>query len=289
MGHSSPPFSVLMAFLRAQIAAQDIGLRMSSVLGSTSGGPVALSVQADFNPCPASFGPTAPCAVQKPEFNITFAASIHANTSLTQHTSLEPTHSVFNPEVLDDNTLGPVSNLIQMVYAAVRIDLGNPSPNNFILHYSSPGLVNNTLVTSFPETPQASGTLALLPMGLATPRIIHIEEELSRVDVTGPAEIQVVYLCRFQRMKSTGQVFISVLVATLSMFSSGYAAFMFGATYLAKRDRRGGSNDHPFFIFRRGLMVLIANVCDGAHSAAQSSPYMKSHDSQHGDQVQVKA
>ncbi|KAF8889655.1 hypothetical protein BD779DRAFT_1671768 [Infundibulicybe gibba] len=55
------------------------------------------------------------------------------------------------------------------------------------------------------------------------------------MNLTGPASVQVVYLCRYQQRKSLPQATISVIVATLSMFSGGWAVFMLIATCIVKR------------------------------------------------------
>ena len=50
----------------------------------------------------------------------------------------------------------------------------------------------------------------------------------------GPENIQVLYLCQLQRLKAPGPLITSVLVATLSMFMSGWALFIFIASRLAE-------------------------------------------------------
>jgi hypothetical protein len=52
--------------------------------------------------------------------------------------------------------------------------------------------------------------------------------------------MDVVYLCRFQHPLPPAQAFIAVLVATLSMFSSGWAIFLALATKVVKRRNSGG-------------------------------------------------
>lgn len=189
-----------------------------------------VSVQADFEPCPASLGISAPCAIKAPRFNITFAAVVYPNITLAQHTQSEPT-SDENPQVIDAVTAAPLANLIQLVYASIRIDLGNPSPNNFILNPSS---TNQTIAQSFPQT-------STLPVAQSNLYQKLTSQSFQPVTIQDPANIRVVYLCRAQRQKSAGPLFIAVLVATLSMFSSGWAVFMFVAAYIAKRPSEGFS------------------------------------------------
>jgi hypothetical protein len=202
--------------------------------------PVVLSVQADFEPCPASLGASASCANGVPKFNITNAAIVFPDSTLASHTESQPTNDD-NPEVIDSNTLGPLSNIIQLIYASARIDLGNPSPNNFILN---PSTSNQTLVQIFPRTNFTLEVKSLLYEKWTTGKGIENLKQYLPVSVDQPADIRVAYLCRSQRQKAAGPLFISVLVATLSMFSSGWAIFMFIAVYFAKRDDRGQDPSH---------------------------------------------
>lgn len=41
-----------------------------------------------------------------------------------------------NQPLIDIDTSGIISNVVQVVYAAVRFDLENSSPNNFLLNTS---------------------------------------------------------------------------------------------------------------------------------------------------------
>ena len=142
--------------------------------------------------------------------------------------------------VLDDNVKLPISNLLQTVYAIIRVELGNPSPNNFILH---PNVTDSTIVSKFPATPLNQGGDALVSQ--LYQEWTNPDPETKKylpVTVSGPANIQVVYPCRFQQRKTTGQLFISVLVATLATFSTGWAVFMSLAVYFVKRKGPSGKS-----------------------------------------------
>ncbi|TFK40231.1 hypothetical protein BDQ12DRAFT_680551 [Crucibulum laeve] len=226
----------VIADVLLQKGAEDIGKRVFSALVSSNyTTPVAVSLQVDFLPCPASLGADASCATSKPAYNISYTSAIFQDIRLLQNSLYEPI-SDDNPQIFNNDTLAPISNLIQLVYAATRLDLGNPSRNNFILN---PNITDQTLNSSFPNTVNnpAGG-----PLNTSVSSMYEIwdqrEQRLNEflpIGLEGPANIQVVYLCRFQRRKSAGSLFISVLVATLSMFSSGWAIYMMVATYFAKR------------------------------------------------------
>ena len=214
--------------IRLQIASIDVGRRAyNALLNSNYTSAVAISLQADITPCPMSLGSSAACGLATPNFTISSAGVVMSNLSFKQDTLPDPV------TVLDDNVKLPISNLLQTVYAIIRVELGNPSPNNFILH---PNVTDGIIVSTFPATPLNQGWKTL---------VSELYQEWTNPDpgtkkylpvtVSGPANIQVVYPCRFQKQKTPGQLFISVLVATLTTFSTGWAVFMVLAAYFAKR------------------------------------------------------
>lgn len=215
-------------------ATQDLGTRVyNAFLFSNQTSATAISAQATFNYCPMSLGLHAPCAVNPPQFDIFAAAIVFPNTTVHSYINQLPIDPVWNPWVFDNDTELAFFNLIQAVHASVRIDLGNPSLNNFILY---PAALNNTIASTFPITP-ANGeafSYSSLYTDLSSP-FPWLQQNLP-VTLSGPATIQVVYPCRFQQRKGPGAFFISVLVATLSMFSTGWAVFMLLATKVAKRN-----------------------------------------------------
>ncbi|KAF8896200.1 hypothetical protein BD779DRAFT_1608509 [Infundibulicybe gibba] len=215
----------------SQIAGQDVSDRLTEVITSTNGAsPVLISLQVDFPWCPASAGADAPCATQPPAYNISYASALYANTTLLMYNMFEPASSA-NPRIIDANTQDPINNMVQLIYAAIRIDFGNPAPNNFLLNPSS---LDSTINSTFPATPNPPQVLSQMNAFLQDP-ILRSRFDYP-VALAGPASIQVVYLCRFQVSKAIGEGIISVLVATLSMFSTAWAIFMVAATYFAKRN-----------------------------------------------------
>ena len=220
---------------RLQAAARDLGRRtFNALLTSNSTSPVAVSGQADITPCPMSLGSAAACGIATPNFTISSAAVVWSDLSFLVNTAPDPI------TVLDDNVNLPISNMLQTVYAIIRVELGNPSPNNFILH---PNVTDSIIVSKFPATPQNQHGQALVSeLYLQWTNPDPETKKYLPVTVSGPANIQVVYPCRFQQQKTPGQLFISVLVATLSMFSTGWAVFMVLAVYFAKRKGPSGES-----------------------------------------------
>jgi hypothetical protein len=145
-----------------------------------------------------------------------------------------PASPTFNPWVLDEDTELPLHNLLQAIHACIRIELGNPTQNNLIL---SPSFLNNSIAQKFPSNRWKPDIVykdysTLYDLWANPPPSF---KSYLPANISGPANIQVVYPCRFQKRKSTGYFFVSVLVATLSMFSTGWALFMLIATFIAKR------------------------------------------------------
>ena len=207
-----------------------------------------------------SFGLNSTCAINPPQFNILRAATVFPNSTIRYYDSHLPIDPVWNPWVLDNDSELPVYNIIQAVYAAVRIDLGNPSLNNFILY---PAAMNNTIYPTFPITP-ANGEAfsnSTLYSALSSPFPL-LQQDLP-LTLSGPATIQVVYPCQFQRRRNTGPLVISVLVATLSMFSTVWAVYMLLATTIAKRHNPTGSFTLSTVAFSVTITVILTSLIVG--------------------------
>ncbi|KAF8887583.1 hypothetical protein BD779DRAFT_1440840 [Infundibulicybe gibba] len=228
------------------LAAMEVADRMSTSLainGNTK--PIAISLDAVFpNRCPASVGVDAPCAKSKPEYNIENAAIIFPNSAIEVYDAAFPVDNNTNPQVITDDSKLPVENLIQTLHAALRIDLGNPNPNNIFLHPQD--ATKLVMASTFPKSSGMNSTASRVYLSGIMPSFPSIfpDKHLSDfipMNLTGPASVQVVYLCRYQQRKPLPQATISVVVATLSMFSGGWAVFMLVATYIVKRRYKHGS------------------------------------------------
>jgi len=195
--------------------------------------PITLSAEVSYTPCPAILGTKAPCASNPPPVNITSSLVTVFNGTSFHYTSGK------NSSAIDgSNIYAPMANIIQTIHAAVQIDLGNPHENNFLLN---PSVLSTTLYSEF--------SVALLPKPTVS-TLYQFIYNFSTVPTTlplkveGPAKLEARYLCRLQQMKGPAQAFIAVLVATLSMFTSGWGLVMLLATYWAKRDNDSGRIDN---------------------------------------------
>lgn len=225
-------------------ASEDLGDRVGLAYNASSGAsPVVFSLQSSPGKfCPDSMGNT-DCATKPPTFNVDYISSVDARGTLVQNYPDGPSNV---PKIMDAMLTPVVLNLLQTVYAAVRLDLGIDSPNNFILHKE---VMPQTLNSSFPvtaTTPANPGNIGLtshLFSSWSNPNATDstgtdyswMWQFIPEVVAPGPAAIQVVYLCHVQSLKSPGSLIISVLVAVLSMFSSGWAVYLLVLGTLAKR------------------------------------------------------
>jgi len=217
-----------------QIARDDFTPRWDAILYATRNNyPIIISGNGFISPCPASLGRNATCAINPPHFSINSTTIVFGNSHYsTFDSSLSASNNTPLIQARDD-IYPPISNMVQTLLAALRIDLGNPSPNNFFLNQSA---CDTTLYSTFPAN--KSLNLDALPSRLYDANVNpdrHGLQGMLPLTMQGPANIQVLYLCQLQRLKAPGPLIISVLVATLSMFMSGWALFIFIASKLAER------------------------------------------------------
>ncbi|KAF6759960.1 hypothetical protein DFP72DRAFT_1063691 [Ephemerocybe angulata] len=216
-------------------ATDDMGFRAwDAFLRSNRTGAVAFSLSADFEFCPPAMGlingNPQPCAMNPPHFNLTAANAITANLDLYQDSSF-PLSITKTHLTLDDMITPPINNILHLALAAIRIDLGNPSPNNFLTH---PESLNQTLTATFPKTPFTSQAQSLLYTTLNEKHFVKESldsDDLPIFSIHGPSTVQAVYVCKFMKRKKTGNLIITVFVATVSMFTSGWAVFILIARY----------------------------------------------------------
>jgi len=99
-----------------------------------------------------SLGIDAPCSNSPPKFSIRYAAAVYANATIHRFDKDYPADPVNNnlAHVVGVDWEQPTYNLLQALYAAIRVDLGNPSLNNFVLN---PSALNATIAEKFPVTP----------------------------------------------------------------------------------------------------------------------------------------
>ncbi|KAJ7830353.1 hypothetical protein B0H14DRAFT_2515881 [Mycena olivaceomarginata] len=211
--------------------------------------PQVLSFQANFPWCPPSLGRDAPCATQVPPLNTTGIFEWLGNGTLVSNAKLT------------NDTIGMVWNMVQVIYAAVRLDLGNPSQNNFLLNTS---VIPEAIQSTFPQTYPSQGDISLPTESYVHSALVNDELFANFTDDTpgllpsllplsapGPAVIDGVYLCRFQRAKSPGSAFIAVLVATLSTFSAVWGIFLTLAAAFVKQKEPMGK--HSSFLSWHGI------------------------------------
>lgn len=226
---------------RFMMSSEDSTTRgWSSYSATNRTGMNAFSLMAKVNFCPESVGNAndtlLPCALDPPVVNVSSVNAISATQGLMQEAS--PTTFFDGPmPIFGEAWRPPIFNFVQLAVAAIRIDLGNPSPNNLLTH---PTVFNRSLTKTFPEI----GAIDLKSM----PSVLyaHLEEQsllagtdsgsaLDPFRVPGPSVVQTVYVCKFLKRKSAANLIVSVFVATAGMFTSGWAVFIFVARCITER------------------------------------------------------
>lgn len=142
-----------------------------------------------------------------------------------------------------------ISNAFQTMLAAVRLDFGPTLPNNFLTNATVAPLAisptypalylgkNGTLSSGFSYR---SSFYMLVTSTAEELKAASLEQFTLPLYGAQNAIIQVPYLCHFTIRKTMGPLIVSVLVATLSMFSAGWGGFLLVASYFATRNRPEG-------------------------------------------------
>lgn len=182
---------------------------LRSILNLTATLPDAIDflvLNTVFDFCPADESGANCTTVVPTTSSFDSSVTVYANSSFvfeSANTSSTP-DSILNPGIAP-----AMNNLLQVVAACARVDFGQNNTNNILLH---------------PLTALSSGTLRevnpseMLPI-FASPEgsVVNGTAQLP-VPWRGPTAFEVAFQCRIKTAKSPGEAFISVLVATLSMF-----------------------------------------------------------------------
>ena len=175
---------------------------------------------------------------ERPQMNISLNALGYTSGRFLPYTAQS------QEAVFEEYFYGITSNLLQAVHAAVRFDIGNIQPNNFLVN---PSVINNTFFSSqntlWADRVENATTL-FLPLALTDLRFnasINLPLPLPQEDV----DIKVPYLCHFTDPKPIGEAFISVSVATLTTLATIWTVTNVILTFFAKRGRREGKDGPP--------------------------------------------
>ncbi|KAG8979662.1 hypothetical protein FRB95_012048 [Tulasnella sp. JGI-2019a] len=210
-----------------------------------SGAPVMVSASSIPVMCPRAqmtVGIFPNCDISSgyeiPQLNISYSSMITTNYSYLMGDRLTRPIEFYNSSV---------NNALQTLHAAVRFDLGNALPNNLFTNTTAVLSTNQTIIPTFPiEAIDSSGNKTVSSANsrfydllTGAVRMDNGSEYFSAFPLDGSkrSTISVPFLCRFLELKSPGNAFISVLVATLSMFSAGWTVFILICGYFAKRGK----------------------------------------------------
>ena len=222
------------------MAADDVGRRSLAFLESNHTGTVVIAVSADVEFCPPSIGlrngTLSPCAAQTPQFNITPTWAIGNQFHLL--------HSSSPPYELDDTLRPPIDNMLHLALAAIRVDLGNASPNNFL---TNPEVLNRTLTAVFPQTASTSRMPSKLYKFLHEQSLLVSSHSGPSVfdpfHIPGPSVVEAVYVCKGLKRKDSLNLIVSVFVATVSMFTPAWTVFIAISCWLLNRKSDTASHE----------------------------------------------
>ncbi|KAF6759946.1 hypothetical protein DFP72DRAFT_1004757 [Ephemerocybe angulata] len=221
---------------RFSLAAIDIGIQFySDYVASNGTGLISYSLVAKFEHCPPSYAHEARCIASRtlpPAVNITSVSGVSNNRSLLQDSSFAAPGTL--QLELEESLRSPTLNFLQLARAAAQIDLGNAAPNNFLTNLS---MVDSVLIPTYPSASRPGVSVKSQLYNAWKSQLMQSSIEpkpYANLGISGPSTLQAVFICHFSRLKSTGSLLVSVLVATLSMFSSGWAILLIVAAHIVK-------------------------------------------------------
>ncbi|KAG8996686.1 hypothetical protein FRB94_011583 [Tulasnella sp. JGI-2019a] len=132
-----------------------------------------------------------------------------------------------------------INNAMQTILAAIRIDLGNIFPNNFLV-YRNPDVIGRTISSTIPIqgfTTPISHLYQLIGNGDGW---LQGHEGLGTLtpDSAPPSQITLEYQCQVKQRRSAGSIFVNVTVATLTLFNNGWTAVTALLIFLALLHRK---------------------------------------------------
>ncbi|KAG8996697.1 hypothetical protein FRB94_011572 [Tulasnella sp. JGI-2019a] len=117
-----------------------------------------------------------------------------------------------------------INNAMQTILAAIRIDLGNIFPNNFLAH-RTPDVIGRTISSTIPikgfQPPPPTQLYTLIANGDSW---LNGHEGLANLNLNSatPSQITLEYQCQVSQRKNPGSLFIDITVATLTLFNNGW-------------------------------------------------------------------
>jgi len=173
--------------------------------------------------CPASDAEATRCTVVPPPLTANQPSLLALNTTQFDQDTYPG----------ESNYVAAIENLMQIMLAAVRLDLGNVLSNNVLYN---PSVLNSTIARYLPSSDSSNQIEASLwdefsPDGSFPNGFVGVAPPPSQ-----PATVGVEFLCHYSVPRSPASAFVFTLVATLSQLTTAWAIFMVVATYFAKRN-----------------------------------------------------
>ncbi|KAG8843577.1 hypothetical protein FRB96_003902 [Tulasnella sp. 330] len=220
-------------------AGTDLFMQVNNIFTSmpSNTGPALIAVSA-INTDNSSYPPWW-CSATNSTANPTCRTAIpNIPLDLEDMTLLDANGNDVDIPGIKGNYTSAITNAMQAMLAAVRLDLGNVLPTNILVNRSSE-IINATIAQTFPADGSSNAQDGDVPLYDFLQGDDSIDVNIGDAE-RSPSNIAVEYQCRMEQRKSPGSIVIAVAVATLTLFKSGWAVFLLILTFLAKRARSEG-------------------------------------------------
>ncbi|KAG8996687.1 hypothetical protein FRB94_011582 [Tulasnella sp. JGI-2019a] len=200
---------------------------------TTTPGPLLLSAEA----FPVGGYPPWWCTPSVFKTNSTCGTAVPP-ISLSRRGLYDATGNTFSNATLPTNYNLTINNAMQTILAAIRIDLGNIFPNNFLVH-RTPDVIRGTISSTIPI--QGFPTQTSMLYGLIGNGDGWLQNHgglfTLNPDSVSPSQISLEYQCRVSQRKSARSLFIAITVATLTLFNTGWGIVTSLLIWLVLRHR----------------------------------------------------
>ncbi|KAG8987522.1 hypothetical protein FRB94_003610 [Tulasnella sp. JGI-2019a] len=226
-------------------------------------GPLLLSAEAlpigEYPPwwcTPSFFNTNSTCGTAVPPISL-YARNLYDATGKTVSNATLPTNYNLT-----------INNAMQTMLAAIRIDLGNILPNNFLVH-RTPDVIGRTISSTIPiKSFQPTPTSLLYTLIANGDSWLNGHAGLANINPNSVTRSQITlqYQCQVKQKKSAGSIFIAVTVATLTLFNNGWGIVTALLIFLALRHRPHEKK------LCAGNGVLEAKIQDLERQAVEKAP-----------------
>jgi len=160
-----------------------------------------------------------------------------------------------------------VNNTMQAMLAAVRWDLGNLLPNNFLSNTAEVLTQNETFLVPFTTTTRNTGQL----FSYLASNPWNTTSSFTDLQLPDTPLFLVNFLCHLSTLKSPGSFFVSVLIGTLSISTSAWTLLLLVAAWLYKRSLEKGRREYANYCQAHVQPVVSPAVQAAIQAAVQAA------------------